>query len=298
VYGARDVWVFKADSMYIMHYDGAGPLGWLSVRAVSTDLVHWKVDGPVLPLGKEGEEDSKSASYGVTVNDGSVWHMFYLGTQFTSPPPERIPSLPYVTLKARSSSPFGPWVKERNVVPFRPTPGTYYSHTASPGQIIHYNNEYLQFFSAAVNIQGTRRSLGLARTRNLDSSWTLSPAPIVPLREQIENSSLYFEESTRTWFLFTNHVGWVKGHEEYTDAIWVYWSQDVTRWNPAHKAVVLDKQNCLWSKNVIGLPSVVRYGNRLALFYDGLEGEGTRHTGRDVGLAWLSLPLKVPEKKN
>jgi predicted GH43/DUF377 family glycosyl hydrolase len=294
VYGARDVWVFQADSTYFMHYDGAGPLGWLSIRAHSSDLQHWTVEGPVLPLGNEGEEDSRSASYGVTVSDGSMWHMFYLGTQFTSPPPERVPALPYLTLKARSGSPRGPWTKEPNVVPFRPTPGTYYSHTASPGQIIRHNGEYLQFFSAAVNIEGIRRSIGIARTTNLDSSWTLSRAPIVPLREQIENAAIYFEETSQTWFLFTNHVGLYKDTPEYTDAIWVYWTKDVMKWNPAHKAIVLDKKNCLWSRRVIGLPSVVRLDGRLALFYDGVEGNGTRHTGRDIGLAWLSLPLQVP----
>ena len=49
-----------------------------------------------------------------------------------------------------------------------------------------------------------------------------------------------------------------------------------------------------WSKRVIGLPSVVRFGSRLALFYDGVEGEGTSHMKRDIGVAWLRLPLMVP----
>ncbi len=297
-YGARDVWVYDANGTFIMHYDGAGPSGWLSVRARSADLLHWAIDGPVLALGKDGEEDSKSASYGITATDGKEWHMFYLGTQFTSPPPDRVPSLPYLTLKARSKSPLGPWEKQPGVVAFRPSSGTYYSHTASPGQIIQHDGEYLQFFSAAVmNVNGLiRRSLGIARTRNLDSSWTLSADPIVPLGEQIENAALYFEKATDTWFLFTNHVGWYEGEEEYTDAIWVYWSKDITKWNPADKAVVLDRRNCSWSKRVIGLPSVVRFGDRLALFYDGLEGKGHGHTRRDVGLAWLRLPLRVPTK--
>jgi predicted GH43/DUF377 family glycosyl hydrolase len=293
-YGARDVWVYKTDSSFIMHYDGAGPLGWLSVRARSTDLLNWTIDGPVLSLGKEGDEDSKSASYGITARDSAGWHMFYLGTRFTSPPPDRVPSLPYVTLKARSHSPLGPWQKQPGFVALPPTPGTYYSHTASPGQIIRHDGEYLQFFSAAVMDGKIHRTLGIARTRNLDSSWTISPQPILPLDEQIENSALYFEEATGTWFLFTNHVGLYKGEEEFTDAIWVYWSKDVFNWNPADKAVVLDGRNCSWSKRAIGLPSLVRFGDRLALFYDGLKGRGYHHTRRDIGLAWLRLPLRVP----
>jgi hypothetical protein len=64
------------------------------------------------------------------------------------------------------------------------------------------------------------------------------------------------------------------------------------------KAVVLDDWNCGWSKEIIGLPSVVPYENRLALFYDGYAGEGippgtASHLHRDIGLAWLTLPLDV-----
>jgi len=53
---------------------------------------------------------------------------------------------------------------------------------------------------------------------------------MVPIEEQIENSSLYYEESIKTWFLFTNQIGIDRG--EYTDAIWVYWSKDPNRWDP------------------------------------------------------------------
>jgi predicted GH43/DUF377 family glycosyl hydrolase len=294
-FGARDVWVFDAGDRYVMHYDGSGPQGWLAVRAHSKGLMKWHVDGPVLTFGKKGEDDAKSASYGVTTFDGKNWHMFYLGARNTSPAPDLVPYFPYVTMKAKSSSPLGPWRKQAHVVPFRPTPGTYYAHTASPGQTIHYKGEYLQFFSASVIDGGIKRTLGLARTRNLDSTWVVDPEPVFPLDEQIENSSIYYEESNKLWFLFTNHIGWYEGSEEYTDAIWVYWSPDPTRWDREHKAIVLDNRNCTWSKRVIGLPSVVRFGHRLAVIYDGVEGEGTSHVKRDIGLAWLRLPLVPPQ---
>jgi hypothetical protein len=58
--------------------------------------------------------------------------------------------------------------------------------------------------------------------------------------------------------------------------------------------VVLDPANCRWSKNIIGLPSVVKHGNRLAVFYDGQATDEMSHMRRDVGLAWLNLPLKPP----
>lgn len=292
LYGARDVWVFKDSTNYYMHYDAAGPTGWLAALATSQDLIHWQKQGPVLNLGKPGEDDAKSASYGVTYFDGSTWHMFYLGTPNVSPPPDLVPSFPYLTLKAKGLSPLGPWIKEPEVVPFRPALHSYYASTASPGQIVDYHDEYLQFFSASMP-----RTLGIARTKDLEGAWTVDPSPIVPSAEQIENSSIYFEEANRFWFLFTNHVG-LDGFE-YTDAVWVYWSKDLNHWDPAHKAVVLDGRNCTWSKHIIGLPSVLKVGGRLALFYDGhdsavLPAGVKSHMDRDIGLAWLNLPLIPP----
>lgn len=91
---------------------------------------------------------------------------------------------------------------------------------------------------------------------------------------------------------------WVEEWAGITDAIWVYWTKDLERWDPDHKALVLDGSNCTWSKQIIGLPSVLKVGSRLALFYDGYAGTGipegaASHMRRDVGLAWLELPLKV-----
>ena len=297
-YGARDVWIFEAGGKYYLHYDAAGPKGWLCALATSKDLIHWTKHGAVLDLGKPGSDDSQSASYGTTFFDGSAWQMFYMGTPHASPPPDRLPRFPYLTLKARSASPMGPWQKQPEVVPFRPQPGTYYSVTASPGYIVKYGGEYLQFFSAAVHEDGPpkriRRTIGIARSKDLDGTWSIDPQPIVPLDEQIENTSLYYEKAGKTWYLFTDHIG-IKNGYEYTDAIWVYWSQDLNEWDTAKKAVVLDSRNCKWSPYVVGLPSVIKVGNRLALFYDGLEGDQISHMGRDVGLAFLPLPLQAPK---
>ena len=297
ILGARDVWAFKDSGTYYMHYDAAGPKGWLCSLAVSKDLLTWKKKGPILDFGKPGEDDSKSASYGVTYHDGKQWHMFYLGTPNTSGPPNRVPAFPYLTMKAEAKSAAGPWIKQKNVVPFRTKPGTYYSLTASPGQVIKSGDEYLQFFSSTTRKPGNRcvqRTLGIARTRNLNGPWTVDPEPMVPIEEQIENSAIYCEKNNKTWFLFTNHIGIDRG--EYTDAIWVYWSKDLNKWDPKNKAVVLDRRNCTWSKKCIGLPSVVPIAKRLALFYDAPGGNSTSHMKRHVGLAWLDLPLSPPEK--
>lgn len=294
--GARDAWVFEDHGTYYMHYDAAGPKGWLCALATSKDLLVWEKKGPVLDFGKPGEDDAKSASYGVTYREGKEWHMFYLGTPNTSPPPARIPAFPYLTMKAKAASPAGPWIKQPDVIPFRTRPDTWYSITASPGHVLKHGDEYLQFFSSTTRKTGNpyvQRTLGLARTKNLDGPWIVDPQPILPIEEQIENSSLYFEPANQTWFLFTNHIGF-DGTSEYTDALWVYWSKDIENWNPAHKAVVLDGQICNWSKKCIGLPSVIKVGERLAIFYDAPGGDSKSHMNRDVGLAWLELPLSPP----
>jgi len=153
------------------------------------------------------------------------------------------------------------------------------------------------FFSAATLGPDCKRTLGIARTRNLDGDWALDPEPVVPLEEQVENASLYYETANQTWWLFTNHVG-DDERGEYTDAVWVYWSKDLNRWNRERKAIVLDGKNCSWSKDCIGLPSVIQVGKRLAVIYDAPGANSVSHMNRDIGLAWLDLPLQPPPDRS
>jgi len=216
--GARDVWVWEDGGTYYMHYDGAGAQGWLACLATSRDLVRWEKHGPVLDFGAPGSPDARSASYGVTYREGERWHLFYLGTPNVTPAPDFVPMFPYLTLKAEGDSPRGPWRKRYDVVPFRPRPDSYYASTASPGHVVATDGGWTMFFSASIHAGSiTQRTLGLARTQDLDGPWTVDPEPIVPLEEQIENSSLYYEPANDTWFLFTNHIG-VDERGEYTDA--------------------------------------------------------------------------------
>lgn len=303
--GARDVWVFEADGGVYMHYDAAGRDGWLLNQAFSRDGISWEKRGPLLELGRPGTADSGSASYGTVFRDEDTWHMFYVGTPHTSPAPHRIPALPYATLHAISHTPSGPWVKQEPAVPRIPlTAGTYHSHTAAPGPIFGKTGEYMQFFSAASSDKSgdVLRTIGIARTSELKASaWLPDPSPILPVSEQIENVSIVFEDRSQHWLLFTNHVGLdslvsgtsSKADHEYTDAIWMYWSRELENWSPADKAVVLDGKTCTWSSKVIGLPSVIRRGSRLAIYYDGLAkdplGSMERHMHRDIALAWLDI---------
>lgn len=288
--GAREALIFEEKRVYYLFYDGAGPKGWLACLATSKDLKTWEKKGPILDFGKPGEMDAATATSPWVIFNGKEWHMFYLGSPNATPPPDRVPSFPYLTMKARSKSLAGPWVKQTYVIPFRTKPGTYYKDTASPGYIVKQGIEYLMFFSASM-----KRTLGIARSKDLNGPWTIDPQPIVSPEEQIENSSLYFEPANKTWFLFTNHIG-LDGGGEYTDAVWVYWSQDLNKWDTMNKAIVLDGHNCTWSKKCIGMPSVVAVGKRLAVFYDAPGDNSTSHMRRDIGLAWLTLPLSPPKQ--
>jgi sucrose-6-phosphate hydrolase SacC (GH32 family) len=287
--------VFEEDGVYHLFYDGAADGGWRACLATSSDLIHWEKRGSALTLGEEGEMDAAGACSPWVILEDGWWHMFYLGT----PNGREVPAFPYLTLKARSRALGGPWEKQRDIIPFSTQAGTYRSHTASPGHIVKVGEEYMQFFSAstedAPNVN-TRRTLSIARTKDLNGAWEVEAEPLVPLAEQIENSSLYFERENDTWFLFTNHIG-IEDGIEYTDAIWVYWTKDLNVWDPENKAVVLDGENCTWSRRCIGMPSVIEMDGRLAMLYDAPGGDSIAHLNRDIGLAWFDLPLVPPVER-
>lgn len=109
------------------------------------------------------------------------------------------------------------------------------------------------FFSASTPEPNVKRTIGIARTNDLNGSWHVEDRPIVPLDEQIENSSIHYEATTALWFLFTNHNGINEQRQEYTDAIWVSWSNDLEKWDPENKAIVLDGKNCTWSRQCIAM---------------------------------------------
>jgi len=297
-YGAREAVVVKEKDTYYLFYDGAGKDGWISCMAESKDLKSWSKTGAILSLGDSTHNDHKSASSPWVIKQGDTWHMFYIGTPNTTPAPYSRPAFPYLTMKASSSSITGPWKKQYDITPLPPKEKSYYTVTSSPGFIVKNRNGYMMFFSGATNDNNiTKRTLGIARTKDLNASWKIDDAPIFPLSEQVENSSLFFDSTIRTWFLFTNHIGINERREEYTDAIWVYWSKDINKWNAAHKAIVLDSSNCIWGKGAIGMPSVIKAGNRLAILYDAAEGKNFGHMYRSIGLSWLDLPLRIPAQQ-
>ncbi len=302
--GAREASVVYENGVFHLFYDGAkANEGWLVCLTTSTDLHNWTRHGPVLNFGQPGQPDSATATSPWFHREGGLVHMFYLGSRSASPKPDCVPAPPYLTCKAEAESLCGPWTKRYDVQVIDPLPGSYYGETACPGYLFRYESKLRMFFSAAAgdilpNGQVLiERTLGLLSSDSPDGPWEVPSGPVLPQSEQIENSSLYYESATATWFLFTNHIG-IENGLEYTDAIWVYWSRDPLKWDPACKAVVLDGLNCSWSRRCIGMPSVLPCNGMLALFYDAPGGTSIGHMHRDIGIAWLDLPLTPPESQN
>ncbi|MBL9205768.1 MAG: hypothetical protein JNN01_11820 [Opitutaceae bacterium] len=294
--GTREPVVTRIGEQYLLHYDGAGARGWLACAAVSTDLVNWTRQGPILDFGPPGSRDAGGACSPWIIEHQGTWHMFYLGSRTATPPPERVPESPYPSLKARASSPWGPWVKQPEVQVIALN-STFPSPDSSPGAVVREANGWRQYFSMGRSVPGLaapQRTLILGRTTDLNATWTFEPAPLLPWEEQVENSSVYFDETSRYWFLFTNHIGIDATGGEYADAVWVYWSQDPARFDPRNKAVVMDGSTSRWAHGAIGMPAVIKVGDRLALLYDGVPGEGRGHLPRNIGLAWIRLPLRPP----
>ena len=290
--GAREALINYVNGKYYLYYDGAGPLGWVACLAESTNLTTWTLKGPVIDFGLPGTADSACACSPWIIQDATnLWHMYYLATPNTTGGEDKVPIFPYTTLHATSTSPAGPWTKHYTPIPFTTQGGTYYSSTASPGHVVKQGSEYLMLISTTDS--STKRTISIARTTDLNGVWTVDPTPALPVTEQIENSSLYYEPTNQTWFLFTNHIGAEGGVEFGTDAVWVYWTQDLNVWNPACKAIVLDGSNCTWSSKCIGMPSVVQVGDKLKIFYDAPGGTSSSSMRRSLGMATLQLPLDI-----
>lgn len=310
IHGAREPILTQVGERFVLYYDGAGKDGWIACLATSDDLLNWELHGTALALGTGDAPDSGSASSPWMIEHNNKWHMFYLATQNVTSDKYKIPNVPYVTCKAESDSPTGPWEKRYDVVPFDTKPGTYYSDTASPGAIIQQGDEFLQYFSCSAFEEDTgvlKRTLGLAVTKDLNAPWVLADEPLLPLDEQIENSSIVYDPESELWLLFTNHIGIhyidkesletycgerllaEETTEEYTDAVWVYWSKDPKKWDPENKAVVVDEKSCDWCRRPIGMPTVTWFNGRLAILFDAYPGGVTHHLHRDIGLVWLDL---------
>ena len=280
--GMREPSIVQEDGKFYLFYDGCADTGWLACVATSDDLKTWEKHPPLLSLGPPGSDDAGTASSPWVHKQGDTWYMFHVISANRTPPPEAVPMGPYLTGMATAKSLMGPWTQHRDYIPFGQTPGTPTTHGAYPGAIIQHNGEYMMFINGGQAI---------ARTKDLSKPWTVDAKQQLTL--PMENSSIYYEPTNQTWWMFLNHIRMTP--VPHTDATYVFWTKDPNHWEDRNHAVVIDGKNSNWSKTVIGMATVTPVGNRLAIIYDGNYSNGHQHMGRDLGLAWLDLPL-TPEK--
>lgn len=327
--GCREAVLNKVGDTHYLNYDAAMPgktpeSYWNASLAKSTDLVHWEKLGPCLLTGAllhpEADEtvykDFRSASSPWSRYEDGVWYHFYVGADHDAP--DGTPAFAYSTMLATSATMEGLWDKhcekpgcEKHVCLTLGQPGSWNDATASPGEVLlnprwatdpEHEKKYLMFYSGSCT-GVTMRSLGIARTNDLSACddydkaegnfWEKDPEPILPPTEDIENTSIFYEESSGLYWMFTNHI-----HDNaYTNAVWVYWSPDPEHWDPNNKAVAVDASVSSWAKGAIGMPAVIRTDeNTLALLYDAVPGEGTGHLDRHIGMVHISLPLRLKDE--
>ncbi len=87
----------------------------------------------------------------------------------------------------------------------------------------------------------------------------------------------------------------------FDDAIWVYWSSNLTYFPPENRAVVLNRTNVItpsFQVGRIGLPTLVEVLGRpqLAMIYDGggYRDDVSYNENCSVALAWIDRPLVPP----
>ncbi len=324
--GCREAILNKVDDVYYLNYDAAMPgkrenSYWNAFQAKSTDLIHWEKLGPNLLTSALTHPDSSrdvykdfcSASSPWSRYENGTWYHYYLGADHSSP--EGIPSFQYSTMLATSKTLHGMWDKhcenegcEKHVCFNVGKAGSWDDCTASPGEVLinpkweknpETEKKYIMFYSGSCKGE-TKRSVGIAKTDNLSTCddfdkedgnfWIKDPDPVIPPEDDIENTSIFFEESSGLYWMFTNHIY----NNSYTDSVWVYWSDDLEKWNPANKAIVIDSSVSSWAKGAIGMPAVIKKDeNTLALLYDAVKGNGTGHLDRHIGLAEIKLPIKL-----
>lgn len=297
--GAREPFLFKHEDRFYLHYDGNGTANWGCTLAVSGDLYNWEKKGRMLEAGKPGETDHGGACYGPTFEFDGKWYMYYVSVENTSGAPWFIPALPYRTGLATSDRPDGPWTKVTTNLFQLGEPGSWNEGCICAPYIVKQDDTYYAFYSGSNMGPNYLRTIGLATAASPEGPWTDSgPEPILPLEENLENPAMYFEPELGLWFMFVNHVGVDEAGVEYTDAIWVYWSESLTAWNAENKAVVLDRANIPWVKQVVGLPAILADGGKLWIAFDASEGtihdNFHGHCNRDIGLSSFTLPLRDP----
>ena len=296
---------------------------WRACLAKSTDLIHWEKLGPRLFCGYDFDPTSSpdvykdfysaSSPWAYFNEDDNHWYLFYLGAEGAAPSGGDVgtPATYYSTLIAKAKTPGLAGIEgeyeqynqkegqEKAVVlwekPATVSPGSVIENPRWTGEGDKVNMRYMMFVTRGDQVW-------IARSNDLDAvhdwdkpaganGWVLDKQALDTTKKTApENATVFYDENTGWYYLFTNQFSMEYNH---TDCNIVYWTKDPNEWNPEHCAVVTDNKTTKdnWATGAIGMPSVVRVDDEtVAIIYDAQEGSSITHVGRKLGLAYWKLP--------
>lgn len=295
---------------------------WRGMLAKSTDLIHWEKLGVRLWTSFDEHPDSSAEVYKdywsasspwAYYNDQeNFWYLFYLGAEGAAPGGDDVgtPATYYNTCiaKAKTSGIYGiegEWQKLNDLQGQEKAVALYQKPvTCSPGSVIQnprwkpgdtVNKRYMMFITRGDQIQ-------IARSNTLDGvhNWDKTPnangwnfdSQILDKTKKTapENATIYFDEKTGWYFLFTNQFSLSR---TYCDSNIVYWTKDPNVWDAKKCAAIIDKATTKnkWATGAIGMPSVVKVNDdTLAVMYDASLGGLINHTNRRIALSYWKIP--------
>jgi hypothetical protein len=296
---------------------------WRACLAKSTDLIHWEKLGPRLFCGYDFDPTSGSDVYkdfysasspwAYFNEDDNHWYLFYLGAEGAAPSGGDVgtPATYYSTLIAKAKTPGLEGIEgeyqqynqiegqEKSVIlwekPATVSPGSVIENPLWEGEGDTDHMRYMMFVTRGDQVWIARSNVLDAVhdwNKKADSDGWVLDKQILDVTKQTspENATIFYDEYTGWYYLFTNQFSDDFTH---TDCNIVYWTKDPNHWDPEHCAVVNDQKSSKdnWATGAIGMPSVVRVDKEtVAIIYDAQEGSSITHVGRKLGLAYWKLP--------
>jgi hypothetical protein len=86
----------------------------------------------------------------------------------------------------------------QDALSLKPKEGSYHQDVVIPSQIVKNGGEYLLFFRVRkITVATSAQSVSQER-KDLQGEWSIATEPALPVDEQIENSSLFYQSLTKT----------------------------------------------------------------------------------------------------
>ena len=295
---------------------------WRAMLAKSTDLITWEKLGVKLWCGYDTDPASNgdvykdfgsaSSPWAYFSIDEDYWYLFYLGAEGSSPSGTDVgtPGYYYSTLVAKALTKGitgieGEWQQLNRLTGNAKAVALWQKPaTCSPGSVIENplwkvdpvnNKRYMMFVTRGGQTH-------IARSNKLDGIHKWDETPDIngwdfdylildkTGNTSPENATIYYDEKTKWYFLFTNQFSM---NYTYTECNIVYWSKDPNSWNPKNSALITDPSTTKngWAIGAIGMPSVAKIDdNTLGIIYDAQEGSLKNNIGRKIALAYWKIP--------